>query len=1423
MNKLITFKEIGLFLSASKKNNGLLTMEKQLAFRVFINENNLDQNIRSWLEWFVDSISELSSFDVFEFYSIDSSRPGLNLKYFSGNKLFFNPEGISLPVAKKIFETQNELIFPNELKDLNFEIQNQILDKLPKWKLVIPLIIDKKCYGVISILSEIPFRQNEKFIVKCREWAKQSALIIKNSLLENNNNYSTSSISNSIETVDDMIFELNENFEITFSNNSFKNFLQKFSGKIYTKSNINFKLITGNEFSDIVSAIQKALNGNRNFCDKRILIDGVEKNFHFTFSPVSATEKKCFCFATEILLPEKTNIISSKNNLDYGGSLIQLIPDIVWVVDERGTIKFVNSSFERITGFSSDEVIGRSSFEFFSKEELPNHLQQMLLYLSGKTKKTNDYFEFKFQDKQGKNIVLESVAINQLDHEEIKGIVVSARNVTRQASERRELEDKEELYHSLFESLSEAILITDKNHFLVYCNSLLSELTGYTMAELGSMPLYQLIVAEEYWSQVINGINNRLSGTSDQYEVELVRKDGNRIWALITAAPYKNKSGEIVGSVGTIADITQRKKAEDEIRWLAKFPEENPSPIIRISDSGKVLYFNKPSQSIINHISNEGVLNSEWQNIISKQIQIKNINKIDIDVEGRYYNLTITPLINKSYCNIYAIDITDRIIFQKQLLESEQRLQFLMNSTTEGILVHDNGIIIDLNQAIARLTGYKEEEILGKSILFFSNEINRELFVENSNKDLTLPFESIIYNKDGNEIKVEITGRSHFYKGRKVKVVAIRDITLRKKAEQQLKENEERLKYFFSITSEGILLINNEKIIDVNTAFLKLTGFSQDEVLNKNISELNNETMKEKLSSLLDAENKIETVFDLKTKDGKLVFVEVNSEMQEYLGQLIRVVIIRDITQLKKDEEEILNAKKVAEDAQYAEEQFLAKMSHEIRTPMNGIIGLTDILLKEPATNEQEEYLRLIKQSADNLLVIINDILDLSKIRSGKIQFEVIDINLREIMRAIFMATNTKAVEKKLDYNFTIDTQIPEIIRGDRIRLNQILLNLISNAIKFTEKGRINYSAEFVKKEFGKVYIKFKVEDSGIGIPESEQSKIFEAYRQASADTTRKFGGTGLGLPIVKQLVELQGGEIQIKSIKGEGSTFSFILPFESNEISEASTIEKYSSKKNPQKEIAVEKNGINILLVDDNFINRLLVIHLLEEKGYSVIEAENGFQAIEKLKEEDIDLVLMDISMPDLDGLEATRIIRKMDEAYLRKVPIIAMTAHAFQEQIQEAIDCGMNDYLSKPFKPEELFQKIANLLNPDISLEPAELVEEITDEKYYDLSFLTQYYDNEKEFINSILALYVKETPSSIYQIENALTKKDWASFKSLSHKIKTNIMMMGIKKAESFLHIAATTDINNVNEEKLKSSFDEFRKISLKAIEQIAQECL
>ena len=1411
--------------------NGFVIMHRELNFKICTDISPAGRDFSSWLERVVKNISETSSFDVFEFYRTNPKEKP-ELFFYCGDESLYSKEGLMLPIALQVFRTGTKYVFPHsDLVSDPFAV-DRTLAHLPRWKLILPVIHGSECLGVMAIASNQPFRKEDEFAAQLTEWTKQTAVLSKNLLIEENILIAGSGLHIAFDAISEWVFQVNKKYEVVFCNNAFSQFLSALVGKSLNKIIPNLHLLFGNQFSEFLNTIQRALNGRRQEQIFSFLISGEEKKYHITFTPVAASagEMNCLCLATEISQNEKQNI-KPEALLKENTSLIHLIPDIVWVIDERGTIKFVNSTFEKITGFTAKEIIGRSSFEFFSKDELPNHLQQMLLYLSGSKKSADEYFEFRFIDKKGKSITLESVAINLLEHEDIKGIVVSARNISRQAAERRELEDKEELYHSLFESLSEAILITDKNHYLVYCNSLLSKLTGYTLNELGSMPLYQLIIAEEYWKTVERGINNRFDGKSEQYEVEVVRKNGTKFWALISAAPYRSKTGEIVGSVGTLTDITHRKKDEEEMRWLAKFPEENPAPIIRISEEGKIIYYNSPANSIVSHISSSGKLNTEWQLIVNKQLNASTPGKIDIEVDGKYFNLTLTSLINNEYINIYGIDVTERFIFQKQLLESEQRLQFLMNSTTEGIIVHENGIIIDLNQAFAGMIGFDEENILGKSVSSFAPENRKDEIQEILRRDIAMQQETMLLNKAGESLSVEITGRSHFYRGKKVKVIAIRDITLRKNAEQKLKENEERLNYFFTLTLEGIALIDEKKIIDVNSAFLQITEFISEEILNKDISEIPLQSLKEPLLSIANSNEAKRIEVKVQLRSGKEIFVLIQSKSHEYRGKNIRVVVMRDITQRKKDEEEILKSKRSAEEAQKAEEQFLAHMSHEIRTPMNGIIGLTDILLKQEHNKEQEEYLRLIKHSADNLLVIVNDILDLSKIRSGKLQFENISLSIREIMNTIFMSTKSKAAEKNLSFDYQVDKKIPEHLLGDPVRFNQILLNLLSNALKFTENGKVFFSAELQSNEKNRVVLQFMVEDSGIGIHEKDLAKIFESYCQATADTTRRFGGTGLGLPIVKQLVELQGGELWVKSKRGEGSRFYFTLPFAVEEEVAIRKDEKISSiKKSESAKRVVEKNGINILLVDDNFINRLLVVHLLEEKGYSVIEAENGYQAIDKLKEEDIDLVLMDISMPDLDGLEATRIIRKLDEAHLRKIPIISMTAHAFKEQIQQAMDAGMDDYLSKPFKPEELYEKIMAQLNPSVEIEapkPQAVTMEKQSgnmkEKYYDLSFLRQYYDNEEEFINSILALYVKETPGSIKQIEDALNKKDWEQFKSLTHKIKTNIMMMGIKKAEQFLHDTAKIDLKNVDDQKAKSDFREFKKYSLTAIDQIAIDCL
>ncbi len=381
-------------------------------------------------------------------------------------------------------------------------------------------------------------------------------------------------------------------------------------------------------------------------------------------------------------------------------------------------------------------------------------------------------------------------------------------------------------------------------------------------------------------------------------------------------------------------------------------------------------------------------------------------------------------------------------------------------------------------------------------------------------------------------------------------------------------------------------------------------------------------------------------------------------------------------------------ARERAEQSRKFKEQFLANMSHEIRTPMNAVVGMTNLLLKTDTSPQQLKYLKAIKQSADNLIVIINDILDLSKIEAGRLEFESVDFSLSKTIEGVVDTIQFKTDEKGLYLNTTIDDSLPAIIVGDPVRLNQILLNLASNAVKFTETGGITMNVEKGETKEGLISIKFSVTDTGIGIPEDRLDAIFESFSQADSTTTRKFGGTGLGLTISKQLVELQGGHIGVSSIVGEGTTFFFELPFSegvSNDLSIAH-----------EKRASFSGKGIKILLAEDNAFNQIVAQDTLESmfEGIVIDVAENGQIALEKVKQENYKLVLMDLNMPIMSGLEATRAIRMLDEPK-GKTLIMAMTASATQEAIQECIDAGMNDYISKPFVPEELEEKITNLIS--------------------------------------------------------------------------------------------------------------------------------
>ncbi|MES2778911.1 MAG: response regulator [Bacteroidota bacterium] len=387
-----------------------------------------------------------------------------------------------------------------------------------------------------------------------------------------------------------------------------------------------------------------------------------------------------------------------------------------------------------------------------------------------------------------------------------------------------------------------------------------------------------------------------------------------------------------------------------------------------------------------------------------------------------------------------------------------------------------------------------------------------------------------------------------------------------------------------------------------------------------------------------------------------------------------------------KNERELIAAKNIAEQAAIVKQQFLSNMSHEIRTPMNAVVGMTHLLLKENPKPEQQQNLRALQFASENLMALLNDVLDYSKIDAGKIVLEEIDFNIKALINSVKSVHEVSAVVKNIGLSIDLDPQIPEILKGDPFRLTQILNNLLSNAIKFTMEGWVNISIQLEKIDERDFTIHFKVTDTGIGIDNNQQEAIFESFTQASSETTRHFGGTGLGLAITQKLLDLHGSHIILKSEKGKGSIFAFSITFTQSEQQQLDIFLSTDS-------VIPELNDLSeyrVLIVDDNYMNIVVVEKVVNRWGLHTETATSGKAALTKLREQQFDLILMDLQMPIMSGYETCAFIRS-DPAYRHlNVPIIALTADVMSETRERAILHGMNDYISKPFNPEELHIKL-------------------------------------------------------------------------------------------------------------------------------------
>ncbi len=642
----------------------------------------------------------------------------------------------------------------------------------------------------------------------------------------------------------------------------------------------------------------------------------------------------------------------------------------------------------------------------------------------------------------------------------------------------------------------------------------------------------------------------------------------------------------------------------------------------------------------------------------------------------------------------------------------------------------------------------------------------------------------------------------------------------------------------FAISSEG-------KISDMNNASLNITETSRENLIGTDFSNYFTDPEKARQGYEQVFEKGFVADYPLTIKDGKFTDVLFNGSVyKDDRGNVLgAVVVARVITEQKRIEKELIEAKvfaelatgiaedakskaesatRIAESAVKAKQQFLSNMSHEIRTPMNAIIGFTKVVLKTDLTSKQKEYLTAIKMSGDSLIVLINDILDLAKVDAGKMTFEQTPFKMELSIAAMLHLFETKIQEKNLELIKIYDKKIPEVLVGDPVRLHQIILNLVSNAVKFTNTGKITVTVRLVSEDEESATIEFSVADTGIGIAENKIKNIFENFQQASSGTSRLYGGTGLGLAIVKQLVEPQGGVITVKSKIDEGSMFSFILSFQKTKAE--------AELETGLVELDTEIKNIKILVVEDIALNQLLMKTLLDDFGFECDIVANGKLAIEKLKNKSYDIILMDLQMPEMNGFEATEYIRnKMNS----KIPIIALTADVTTVDLAKCRLVGMNDYIAKPVDERLLYSKIVGLGKKPVHEKNKIIKENEIDpgkkSRCIDLDYLIHRTKSNPALMLEMISVYLEQTPPLIKAMKQSFHDKDWSSLYSAVHKMIPSFSIMGIssdfenmaKKIQEYAGIQQQADgmqelvlqLENVCDQACKELEEEYNLIKTK----------
>jgi two-component system, sensor histidine kinase len=1101
-------------------------------------------------------------------------------------------------------------------------------------------------------------------------------------------------------------------------------------------------------------------------------------------------------------------------------------PDPLIRIDIEGNILKENPVAEKFTEFTFNET----------KYNKVDFWQKIAKLFDGSAER-----EVIEADFEGKTYSLVIKSIPHYGYYNIYG-----RDITEQKKNEQQIKQL-----ALLASANEnGVLFTDPKGTIIYANDGYSKLTGFDNNEvLGHNPIEIGINAFTDKNDINEMQEAFFSGKSFNIEIIHSRKDGSWFWSRCKGQPTLNEKGQVLHYFAMIEDITLEKERENQLNILSSIAAENTNGVVISDKNGRIEWVNKSFENMTGYSLDE-LKNTKP----GKILQGKDTNPDTVDYlrtqihagepfvceilnyhrSGKPYWLRIQGQALKdkdgNIIKYFAIEenITKEKETQQKLIESESRFRLALEKIGDNVWEYDfltNKTVFSnpKNKFIGYTTGESNENNINwwESV----QEDDLHLLIENDRKyrNGETDFHVLEYRmvlSDGSIRWVLDRGVviEKDKDGKPLKVIGTHaDVTDKKNAEEALRRKEEKYRNIIANINLGLLEVDNdERIQYANQRFCDMCGYELEELLGKKASAMfvRNESIKVLKNKNELRKKNIADAYEVSVSNKKgehkwwLISGAPNYNDE---GELIGSIGIHlDITEHKKLELELIEAKNNAEASARAKETFLANMSHEIRTPMNAIIGMSNQLAKSNLAKEQQFYLHTIQSASDNLLIIINDILDLSKIEAGKLAIEHIGFEPQKIIGEAMQVMMYKAQEKGISFtNSFFDSKLSPVFIGDPYRLNQVLLNLISNAIKFTDKGAVDVICEVIDDKVASQIVKVTVNDTGIGMDESYVNQIFDKFSQEYKSGSRKFGGTGLGMSISKELIELMGGKINVKSKKGIGTSISITLELtkgDNSNLFQKDTIQLTNDF----------LKGKKIIVADDNDHNRLVASLILQNYGAEIIEAYNGEETLYPAN--NADLILMDIQMPVLNGYEATKILRERGN----NIPVIAVTANAIKGENEKCIEAGMNDYISKPFDEENFLKTIAKWLLPDSNFKIPEIETSVTTtdttEPLYDLSSLKAFSRGNESFILKMVNLFCEQTPPLIDEMKSAFLANDLQKMGALAHKVKPTFDNFNILLLKQDIRTIENAGKENIALPDLKELLEKIDKTVTQVIHQM-----